>query len=120
MPYNEVPENNNDSDPGPAMPASPELEKFIIGSLLVSQSCEAIIELDLKPEYFFISSYREIAMGLRAMAEDGAHIDPVLLHEKLLERKSLVDGATIADAYGGATRFSVTPDHIKRLRDYAI
>src|SRR5215471_10078293 len=71
------------------LPNSAEAERAILGAVvldngLVSQAIEL-----LKPEDFYVPSHRRIFVGMVALFERGAEINPILIGEELKKENSL-------------------------------
>jgi hypothetical protein len=79
------------------LPRNKEIEKAVLGALLLSESPERIKEVREKAgSDCFMAQAREIYDCLCEMAEKGEAINPLMLWTRLRERNSSVDGATVA------------------------
>src|SRR5215475_12332190 len=79
------------------LPRNKEIEKAVLGALLLSESPERIkhVRENLPPDCFMAQA-REIYDALCDMADRGDSINPVMLWTRLKERNSMVEGATVA------------------------
>ena len=65
------------------LPSSPDTERAILGAIILDNSLVAqAVEL-LKPHDFYVPSHRRIFVGMVALFERGAEINPILdVHNK--------------------------------------
>lgn len=66
-----------------ATPASPEIEKLILGAIILDNSLLYRVSIMLGPEDFFHPLYRAIYKVMLELSNSGMPIDPVSIHEKL-------------------------------------
>lgn len=79
-----------------ALPHSAEAERAILGGVLLDNALiSQAIEL-LRPEDFYVPSHRRIFMGMIALFERGAEINPVLIGEELKKDNTLESSGGIS------------------------
>lgn len=89
------------------LPRNLDVERLMLGALLLSESPEQVLEARAGlPADAFMGQMREIYLTLSDMAERKDSINPVVLATRLAERGSKVEPATIAGLYDGVPRFS--------------
>jgi len=72
-----------------ALPNSSEAERAILGAILIDNGLiSQAIEL-LRPEDFYVPSHRRIFLGMIALFERGAEINPILIGEELKKENAL-------------------------------
>jgi putative DNA primase/helicase len=108
----------------PDLPRDADMERFVLGALLLSESPEQIREMAASlPLDAFLpgTSNREIYAALCEMAGRGDSINPVTLHHELKTRGSKVELDSIAHLYDGVPRFSNSSlaTEVKTLCDLA-
>jgi AAA domain/DnaB-like helicase N terminal domain len=80
-----------------SLPRNKEIEKAVLGALLLSESPERVKEIrETLPPDAFMAQAREIYECLCEMADRGDSINPLMLWTRLKERNSTVEGATVA------------------------
>lgn len=71
------------------LPNSAEAERAILGAILIDNGLiSQAIEL-LRPEDFYVPSHRRIFLGMIALFERGAEINPILIGEELKKENAL-------------------------------
>jgi len=105
------------------LPRNKDIEKLVLGALLLSGSPEQIKdarEKGLAPDCFMAQA-REVYDCLCDMAERGDSINPVVLLTRLRERGSHVDHVTVSAIIDGVPRFAneSLASEIRILRDLA-
>jgi len=102
------------------LPRNIDLERMVLGALLLSESPERILEVRASlADDAFMGTTREIYATLGAMAEHGGSINPVMLACRLTERGAKVDAATIASLTDDAPIRSDLTTEIRELRKLA-
>src|SRR5215831_12852792 len=98
-----------------ALPNSAEAERAILGAVLLDNSViSQAIEL-LDPEDFYVPSHRRIFVGMVALFERGAEINPILIGEELKKENAL-------EAVGGVsfiTNLTYGLPHSTNIAHYA-
>lgn len=79
---------------GRKMPASPEAEAAVLGSMLLDRECIGDVVEHIGEDCFSLTEHRIIFEAIRSLYERNSQIDLVLLRDELKKRKSL-------DAIGG-------------------
>lgn len=94
-----------------ALPASPEAEKMLLGSILLDASHLATIRARLVPQAFFLNSHQRIYRAFLTIADEKGEgfIDPVQVADYLTrtgEINQIGGPAYLASLYDGIPRFS--------------
>lgn len=104
---------------GRQMPASPEAEAAVLGSMLLDRECIGDIVEHINADSFSLTEHRIIFGAILTLYENNSQIDLVLLRDELKKRKSLeavggvdylvrviesVPSATSAEYYAGIVK----------------
>lgn len=73
------------------MPQAPELEKVVLGALLLDRDAFAVVADILKPESFYIDAHRKIYAAFQEMRSNGVPIDLMTATNALQTRGELKD-----------------------------
>ena len=99
----------NDYSLDRGLPASPEIERNILGAMLMdSDLCDEVFAV-LKPEHFFLSAHRRIYNRILDLAETSKPIEIVTVTEQLMKHKEL-------EAVGGAGYVASLTDGVPRRK----
>jgi replicative DNA helicase len=72
-----------------ALPNSSEAERAILGAVLLDNGLISQAIEQLRPEDFYVPSHRRIFLGMIALFERGAEINPILIGEELKKENAL-------------------------------
>src|SRR4026209_1442316 len=72
-----------------ALPNSSEAGRAILGAVLLDNGLISQAIEQLRPEDFYVPSHRRIFLGMIALFERGAEINPILIGEELKKEKAL-------------------------------
>src|SRR4026208_376275 len=72
-----------------ALPNSSEAERAILGAVLLDNGLISQAIEQLRPEDFYVPSHRRIFLGMVALFERGAEINPILIGEELKKENAL-------------------------------
>jgi len=76
------------------LPANPDAERFVLGSILLNDSAYLQVAGTLEPDDFSLEKHRRIFLRMKDLYERGEHIDRVTLADELMKQGQLesVDG----------------------------
>ncbi len=81
------------------LPANPDAERYVLGSILLNDSVYLQVAGSLEPEDFSLEKHRRIFARMADLYERSVHIDRVTLANELMKQGQLesVDGSLLSD-----------------------
>ncbi len=104
------------------LPSNAEVERLIIGVMLLDNSTIAQARERLKAEDFYLTSHRRIYAGICQLDDEGRGADPMTLQEVLRRKGELEQvggGAYIASTFDGVPRFSDIRNYVLIVKEYS-